>query len=123
MLFRSVVSSLVIQPTLMDEIRQAQSSDYRLERIRAMVTSGRSTPFRVDEEGALRFRDRLCVSDMASLKDKILKEAHDSVYVIHPGETKMYQDLKRYYWWRNMHREIALFVAKCLTCQKVKADR
>ena len=118
-----VVASLVVQPTLMDEIRQAQSSDHRLERIRTTVTSGQSTPFRVDEEGALRFRDRLCVPDTTSLKGKILKEAHESVYAIHPGETKMYQDLKRYYWWRNMRREIARFVARCLTCQKVKADR
>lgn len=63
-----------------------------------------------------------CVLDMTSLKDRILKEAHDSVYAIHPDETKMYQDLKSYYWWRNMRREIARYVAKCLTCQKVKVD-
>ncbi|KAA0053631.1 ty3-gypsy retrotransposon protein [Cucumis melo var. makuwa] len=42
---------------------------------------------------------------------------------MHPGSTKMYQDLKRVYWWRNMKREVAEFVSKCLVCQQVKAPR
>ena len=39
-----------------------------------------------------------------------------------PGSTKMYQDLKRNYWWPNMKRKIADWVSKCLTCQKVKTE-
>ncbi|KAL4010650.1 hypothetical protein IC575_030153 [Cucumis melo] len=42
---------------------------------------------------------------------------------MHPGSTKVYQDLKRVYWWRNMKREVAEFVSKCLVCQQVKAPR
>ncbi|KAL4039222.1 hypothetical protein IC575_002871 [Cucumis melo] len=42
---------------------------------------------------------------------------------MHPGSTKMYQDLKRVYWWRNMKREVAEFVSRCLVCQQVKAPR
>ncbi|KAL0537500.1 hypothetical protein IC582_026478 [Cucumis melo] len=42
---------------------------------------------------------------------------------MHPGSTKMYQDLKRVYWWLNMKREVAEFVSKCLVCQHVKAPR
>ncbi|GKA12318.1 putative reverse transcriptase domain-containing protein [Tanacetum coccineum] len=34
---------------------------------------------------------------------------------------KMYQDLKKLYWWPNMKSEIATYVNKCLTCSKVKA--
>ncbi|KAL4037954.1 hypothetical protein IC575_001557 [Cucumis melo] len=44
-------------------------------------------------------------------------------FSMHPGSTKMYQDLKRVYWWRNMKREVAEFVSKCLVCQQVKAPR
>lgn len=51
-----------------------------------------------------------------------MEEAHGAAYVVHPGSTKMYKDLKEHYWWNNMKREIAEFVAKCLTCQKVKAE-
>ncbi|GKC03409.1 putative reverse transcriptase domain-containing protein, partial [Tanacetum coccineum] len=33
----------------------------------------------------------------------------------------MYQDLKLLYWWPNMKADIAMYVSKCLTCEKVKA--
>ena len=58
---------------------------------------------------------------MIDLKQDILSEAHESRYSIHPGSTKMCQDLKNYRW-SNMKREIADWVSKCLTCQKVKAE-
>jgi hypothetical protein len=50
-----------------------------------------------------------------------LKEAHDSDYSIHPGSTKMYQDLKQKYWWYGLKRDVAAHVAKCDVCQRVKA--
>ena len=56
------------------------------------------------------------------LKREILDEAHMSRLTIHPGSSKMYQDVKRTYRWNNMKREIATFVSKCLTCQKVKIE-
>ena len=34
----------------------------------------------------------------------------------------MYQDLKHYYWWRRMKKDIVAYVSKCLTCQQVKAE-
>jgi hypothetical protein len=50
-------------------------------------------------------------------------EAHDSAYSIHPGSTKMYQDLKSRYWWYGIKRAIAKYVALCDNCQRVKAER
>ncbi|GKE07042.1 putative reverse transcriptase domain-containing protein [Tanacetum coccineum] len=38
------------------------------------------------------------------------------------GTHKMYQDLKLLYWWPNMKADIAMYVSKCLTCAKVKAE-
>ena len=32
----------------------------------------------------------------------------------------MYQDLKKNFWWPDMKKDIADWVSKCLTCQKVK---
>ena len=56
------------------------------------------------------------------LKDEILKEHHGSSFAVHPGGTKMYQDLKRQYLWKGMKKDVARFVAKCLTCQQVKIE-
>ena len=56
------------------------------------------------------------------LKNLIMQEANDTLYSIHPGGTKMYQDLKEGFWWHGMKREIATYVAKCDVCQRVKAE-
>jgi hypothetical protein len=46
-------------------------------------------------EGVVWFKDRLCVPDIKSIRELILKEAHETAYSIHPGSEKMYQDLKK----------------------------
>jgi hypothetical protein len=46
------------------------------------------------------------------LHQQILDEVHLSRYSIHPGSTKMYQDLKQHYWWTKIKIEIARYVAK-----------
>jgi hypothetical protein len=53
---------------------------------------------------------------------KILREAHESAYSIHPGENKMYLDLKATYWGYGMKRDVVEYVALCDTCQRVKAE-
>ncbi|GJR30588.1 putative reverse transcriptase domain-containing protein [Tanacetum coccineum] len=50
-----------------------------------------------------------------------MDEAHKSRYSVHPGEDKMYYDLRDMYWWPRMKKDMALYVSKCLTCSKVKA--
>ena len=34
----------------------------------------------------------------------------------------MYNDLKRWFWWHGMKRDISDFVSRCLICQQVKAE-
>ncbi|KAL5566128.1 hypothetical protein UlMin_029292 [Ulmus minor] len=65
---------------------------------------------------------RLCIPDDVEIKEQLLSEAHATPYSVHPGATKMYQDLKERFWWSGMKKEVAEYVAKCLTCQKVKAE-
>jgi IS30 family transposase len=75
-----------------------------------------------DEQGTVWFKNRLCVPETRDLRETILREAHDSAYSIHPGSTKMYQDLKQRYWWYSMKRDVAAHVALCDTCHRVKAE-
>ncbi|GJW08460.1 putative reverse transcriptase domain-containing protein [Tanacetum coccineum] len=60
-----------------------------------------------------------CYGDLRTV---IMHESHKSKYSIHPGSDKMYQDMKKLYWWPNMKANIATYVSKCLTCAKVKAE-
>ena len=64
----------------------------------------------------------MCVSNIDGLQERILNEVHTLRYVIYPGSTKMYHDLKTLYWWNNMKRDVADFVSKCLNCQQVKVE-
>ncbi|GJT31738.1 putative reverse transcriptase domain-containing protein [Tanacetum coccineum] len=57
-----------------------------------------------------------------NLRALIMHESHKSKYSVHPGSDKMYQDMKKLYWWPNMKADIATYVSKCLTCLKVKAE-
>ena len=50
-----------------------------------------------------------------------MAEAHNSKFAMHPGNTKMYKDLKQNFWWPGMRKSIADYVARCLNCQQVKA--
>nr|GEX98292.1 putative reverse transcriptase domain-containing protein [Tanacetum cinerariifolium] len=57
-----------------------------------------------------------------NLRKVIMHESHKSKYSIHPGSDKMYQDMKKLYWWPNIKADITTYVSKCLTCAKVKAE-
>ncbi|KAL0537057.1 hypothetical protein IC582_026025 [Cucumis melo] len=79
--------------------------------------------FSISSDDGLTFEGRLCVPEDSAVKIELLTEAHSSPFTMHPRSTKMYQDLRSVYWWRNMKREVADFVSRCLVCQQVKAPR
>ncbi|XP_038989917.1 uncharacterized protein LOC120113176 [Phoenix dactylifera] len=83
---------------------------------------GSQSKFRLHKDGSLRYGNRIYIPNNSDLKNEIMREAHNTGYTVHPGGTKMYKDLKGIFWWNNMKREIAQFVAQCLTCQQVKAE-
>ena len=73
-------------------------------------------------DGGLRYRGRIIVPRLADLREDILKEFHRSSFIIYPGGTKMYYDLRRQYYWSGMKRQVRDFVHQCLTWQQVKTE-
>ena len=59
------------------------------------------------------------VPQLAKLREEILREFHYSRFTVHPGGTKMYHDLHRWYYWSGMKRHVGDFVQRCLTCQQI----
>jgi hypothetical protein len=102
-------------------IRRQGEDPFITEEIRR-IEEGRPSEFRLGDFDSLWFKNRICVPDIPEIKGLILKEAHETPYYIHPGSIKMYMDLKELFWWNNMKRNIAKYVAECHTCQRVKAE-
>ena len=107
---------------MLNEIKMKQAKNQLLEKYRKDIAEGRDTNFHMSNDGTIWFKDRICVPADVELRTKILAEAHGTPYSIHPGSVKMYQDLKPFYWWPGMKRDVAKYVERCLTCQQVKAE-
>jgi hypothetical protein len=103
--------------SLLQELRGGQLADEKVQEIKHNIKEEKSSGFSEDDEGVLWYKGRICLPNVKELKDKILHEAHESSYSIHPRGNKMYHDLKATYWWYSMKRDVAEYVALCDTCQ------
>jgi hypothetical protein len=102
---------LKLEFVLQQRIVDAQKVDKGMKHIQEKMEAGKATCYSKDEQGVLWFKDRIVVPTDAELCQQILDKAHLSRYSIHPGSTKMYQDLKQHCWWTKMKIEIARYVA------------
>jgi hypothetical protein len=109
-------------PTIKEDIIAAQRTDVGMGHLRQRMESGEAQCFQQDADGVMWFKNRLVVLKDFALHRKIMDEAHCSRYSIHSGTNKMYQDLRKNFWWTRMKREIARYVSECDTCRRIKAD-
>ncbi|GJZ35686.1 putative reverse transcriptase domain-containing protein [Tanacetum coccineum] len=119
---------------LPQQILNAQTEAQNLENIknedvRGMLVenSKDSEKFRTKKlephvDGTLCFKGRSWLPCYGDLRTVIMHESNKSKYSIHPGSNKMYQDMRKLYWWPNMKANITTYVSKCLTYAKVKAE-
>ena len=113
---RGFVATMEVQSTLLGKIREARKDDKEIAEIKERMSKGKAKGFREDEHGTLWFADRIFVPNDPEVRKLILQEAHDSPYSIHPGNTKMYLDLKESFWWTGMKKDIAEYVVMCDVC-------
>ncbi|KAD7478106.1 hypothetical protein E3N88_01242 [Mikania micrantha] len=114
--------SLVITPDFLNELKDAQKEGLKEENVGFERIFGQVKSLEENEFGIkIRF-GRMWVPRNGDIRSRILDEAHKSRYSIHPGATKMYQDLRKDYWWPGMKFNVMQYVNKCLTCAQVKAE-
>jgi hypothetical protein len=116
------VVEMEVGSSLFQEIRKGQLEDEKIQEIKHNIKEEKLPEFLEDDQGVLWYKGRICVPNVKELKDKIIREAHESAYSIHPGGNKMYHDLNATYWWYGMKRDVAEYVALCDTCQRGEAE-
>ncbi|WZZ15186.1 hypothetical protein YC2023_108275 [Brassica napus] len=108
----------VNQADLLTRLRLAQGQDENLNK----VAQNDRTEYQTAKDGTILVNGRISVPNDRSLKEEIMREAHKSRFSVHPGATKMYQNLKKFYHLIRMKADVAEWVAKCSTCQLIKAE-
>jgi len=103
-------------------IKERQAEDDSLQKVKKLLGSDQANEFAFGDDGVLRFRGQIYVPSDAEVRRLILEEGHKSRLSLHPGMTKMYQDLKETFWWQGMKKDVTQFVTTCLTCQKAKME-
>jgi hypothetical protein len=104
-----------LETTLEQEIKDGQKNDEKINEIQQLILDGKGKDFRK----TWKVWYGLNIGCVFSTSNQ---EAHETTYSIHPGTEKMYQDLKKRFWWYDMKREIVEYVAICDSCQRIKAE-
>ena len=98
------IYAITFQPKFLEKIRKYQK-EIMSDDVNKLT--GEEICTQLDGQGILKFDSRIWIPNVAELKNVILHEAHNSKFSIHPGSTKMYQDLKKNFWWPDMKKDIA----------------
>nr|GEX29949.1 reverse transcriptase domain-containing protein [Tanacetum cinerariifolium] len=113
---------MTIHPKLPSQILKAQNEALKEENVKAKNLQGMDKSFEIRPDGTRCIKNKSWLPLSGNLRDLIVHEYHKSKYSIHPGSDKMYQDLKKLYWWPNMKEIITEYVGKCLICSRVKVE-
>ncbi|KAI3758554.1 hypothetical protein L6452_06121 [Arctium lappa] len=116
------LSRIDVISSLMDDIKASQVEALREENLKAEIMVKQREQLTEDNCGLKLFQGRIWVPKIGGNRELLLAETHKSKYSIHPGSTKMYRNLKLYYWWSVMKLDVANYVERCVTCLQVKAE-
>ena len=105
------MGSLVATPSLLCRVIESQGQDVEIVSIKDQVQSGTGDEgWTIHSDGSLRYRGRVVVPQLTDLREEILRKFHCSRFSVHPSGTKMYQDLRRQYYYNRMKRHVGDFV-------------
>ncbi|GKD41888.1 putative reverse transcriptase domain-containing protein [Tanacetum coccineum] len=113
---------LTVHPKLPSQILEAQNEALKEENVKTKNLRGMDKSFEIHPDETRCIKNQSWLPLFGSLRDLIMHESHKSKYSIHPCFDKMYHDIKKLYWWPNMKAIIVVYVGKCLTCSRVKAE-
>ncbi|KAJ9544630.1 LOW QUALITY PROTEIN: hypothetical protein OSB04_024337 [Centaurea solstitialis] len=105
-----------------NQMLEAQEEALKVENLKKENLHQIEKEFEVKADGVRYFKDKMWTPKDDQLRSTIMDEAHLTKYSIHPVSDKMYKGLKEHYWWPGMKKDIALYVSKCLTCARIKAE-
>ena len=92
---QGTLGNLVAMQSLLGRVIESQGQDAEIVSIKDRVQSGTSDEgWTIHTDSSLRYRGRVVVPQLTDLRDEILREFHYSRFAVHPGGTKMYQDLR-----------------------------
>ena len=128
---KSILTTITLLcTTLLEEVRQASTDDYFFKKIVStlQLQSKSEKQLRIIEgfqliNDVLYFKDRLYIPPNKDIQLRILTEAHDIPIAAHPGYIKTYNALRKSFWWKGMKRDVLSYVTRCLSCQRIKAER
>lgn len=110
-------------PSLLQHPKEMQWQDIELRKISNRLQNGEQLgDWSTNHEGFMYYKGRIVIVDRLNLWEALMKEAHWSKFTIHRGSTKIYQDMKSQYWWKDMKKKMAYVMTKCMICQQVKAE-
>ncbi|GKE53813.1 putative reverse transcriptase domain-containing protein, partial [Tanacetum coccineum] len=112
----------IIQSSIKDRILAAHNEASKVVDVPAEMLRGLDKQMERRSDGAWYYIDQIWVPLMGDVRTLIMDDAHKSKYLVHPGADRMYYDLRDRYWWPGMKKDITLYVSKCLTCLKIKAE-
>jgi len=105
-----------------DTVLSAQAADGYCQEVVKALSAGRRIPFFEDPDGILRRRaapdGAHQVVVPASLQEQVLDLEHNETLAGHPGESRMYAAMRRYYYWVGMAADIVSYAGKCDSCAR-----
>lgn len=91
-------SPQVPKSTLDEDIKRPQRDHPSPRKLVKEVKQGKSQYFRSDEHCMLWMDNQICVPDQAELTQRVLCEAHECAYPLHPGYHQICRDIRKVFW-------------------------